>query len=300
MEQFAKNAQRMLARATALGLQGKLGQPVVIDQMEELEAARQGFRSNRAARAVLKSRKAAVLTLDSTAEAGNVFNLDESATDVWIQMAGFNVHLNLTAEGIVADVFALGAENESIGSTYAFNSDAEQALADELNVDYDDLCEWVGLHYKRVYHTETPAKRREWIQRYHETQMEANQTAANPQLDALEDIGYGLRFQFSTPSQDGGWVWEAPSDQSEGVFSSEEEALDAAWQDAATQVKSIQQLSDEAWAQLSLEEQCRLVRLLGHEDLGPVMPEKQCCVECGLPTSVDDDGLCNACSAKLG
>lgn len=88
--------------------------------------------------------------------------------------------------------------------------------------------------------------------------------------------------------------------RSQGVFSSEEEALDAAWQDAATQVKSIQQLSDEAWAPLSLEEQCRLVRLLGYEDLGPVMPEKQCCVECGLPTSVDDDGLCNACSAKLG
>lgn len=56
--------------------------------------------------------------------------------------------------------------------------------------------------------------------------------------------------------------------RSQGVFSSEEEALDAAWQDAATQVKSIQQLSDEAWAPLSLEEQCRLVRLLGHEDLG--------------------------------
>lgn len=44
-----------------------------------------------------------------------------------------------------------------------------QELAAQYGVDLDDLAEWCGLHYRRDFSGESPAKKREWILRFAES-----------------------------------------------------------------------------------------------------------------------------------
>ncbi len=265
MKQFARNTRSMLNRAQQLGLVSSSGKPLVIDQIEELEAARLGFRNRHACRKALARQGEPALKLNTDDTSGAAYTMTPEAKECWITMGGFNVHLYFTDEGMVSDVFASGAEADSIASTYAFNSDVEDALAEEFGLDLDDVAEWVGLHYGRNFDTEPVAARRDWIQRYHEAATEAQLVEENSQLAALEEVGYCIRFQFSSPSSTGGWVWEAPSAESETAFHTEDLAIENAWEDAVSQVKAIHELSDESWAALSWEEQRRLVLTLGQD-----------------------------------
>lgn len=284
------NVQRMLARATKLGLVGRKGNPVTIDQICELEAARRGLRNSHVMRAADAGTRP-VLTPITNEE----FVLQEGASEMWVQMGGFKVHLQLTGEGMVADIFADGAENNSIGSTYAFFTDSEDALVEELGIDLDDVAEWVGQHYRHNFDAESPAKRREWIERYRATMEEAKEVMANPTLDLLEEIGYSVVFQLSTDTVKGGWCWVAPSDASAETFASEADAITEAWQDIAGQTMAVHNLSSEQWDSLGFARQAVLIREMFDEGTTLAPAEKQQCVHCGLPTQVDDDGLCNQC-----
>lgn len=57
---------------------------------------------------------------------------------------------------------------------------------------WDNLCEWVGLHYKRSLERESLAKQAEWLERY----LEAHETA---QLDVLREV----TFEYVLPDEDG-------------------------------------------------------------------------------------------------
>lgn len=285
------NVQRMLARATKLGLVGRKGFPITIDQICELEAARRGLRNSHVMRAVDTGSKP-VLTPVTNEE----FVLKDGASELWVEMGGFKVHLRLTAEGMVSDIFANGAESESIGSTYAFFSDSEEAFAESSGIDLDDVAEWVGQHYRHNFDAESPAKRREWLERYKETMEDAKEVSANPTLDLLEEIGYSVCYQLSSESKPGGWVWEAPSDSSDSAFPTEAEAISDAWRDIAGQTMAIHNLSSEQWDELGFGKQATLIRETVCDDGAAGRPaEKQQCIRCGLPTQVDDDGLCNQC-----
>lgn len=294
MKFFTKNVGKMFTRATQLGLQDRKGNPVVIDQVAELEAARQGFRNVHACKSALSAEGELVLDAVSS----NEYQLKDGADDVWVHMGPFKVRLYFTDEGMVTDIYAIGADSESIASTYAAHTETAEAVADELEVDLDDVAEWVGLHYRRNFDAESPRARLDWIHRYHEATAEALAEASNPHLDVLEEIGYNVAFQLSTPTQESGWVWEAPSSACDEVFATEADAISDAWRDAASQAMAIDNMSDSQWDALSFEQQATHIREMVAEDKRISEPERQLCVQCGLPTLTDDDGLCNACSAN--
>lgn len=177
LKQLNKTARKMLARAIQLGLTGKNGSPLVADLMEELIAAAEGYRNAHAYRAALATREAPALVQEHPDEANNDYLLIEGK-GCWITMGQYGVHPYLTDDGIVVDVHANGAEFESIATTWAHDSDAEDALCESEAIDIDDVSEWVGLHYKRNFDTETSKARYDWIKRYIETLKEAAAASA--------------------------------------------------------------------------------------------------------------------------
>mgnify|MGYP005750692259 CR=1 FL=1 len=196
-------AQRMLRRAQELGLLTKEGKPLVVDLMEELVAAGEGYRNAHAYRDALSRREPPSLVLEHPDEAGSDFKLVHGR-GCWLTMGPFSVHPYLTDEGVVVDVYAKGAEDETIASTWAHNNDAEDAYCDWTGIDIEDVAQWAQAQGVKDFDQLSSEQRLSWMKRYHER--------------------------------------------------------------------------DRA------------------KDSGPSSIEKTPCVGCGLPTQVDDEGLCNQCS----
>jgi hypothetical protein len=226
-KEMRREATRMLARAAELGLTMKDGKPVVLDLMEELLAAKEGFRNAHAYRAALDSREAPVLVQECPDESGCDFCLVEGR-GFWASMGLFSVHPYLTDEGIVIDVYGKKAESEeSIASAYAFTADAEEAIAASKG--------------------ETGA---------------APDRAQDARSLVLEELGYEIKPDGDQP---GLWVWTAPTDSCDSSFSSEEKATEAAWLDALSQVKAVHEITDDEWASLPFEKQRELLLALGED-----------------------------------
>lgn len=79
---------------------------------------------------------------------------------------------------------------------------------------------------------------------------------AKKQLEVLEELGYEIK---EDSDQLGLWVWTAPTDACESSFDSAQEALGAAWSDAASQAMAIENTSSEEWDALSLEQQAQRI-----------------------------------------
>lgn len=73
---------------------------------------------------------------------------------------------------------------------------------------------------------------------------------------AISDVGYWAEPSRDDPTR---WNWIAPSDASAETYASEEEALRAAWEDAAEQARAIAEVSGEQWVAMSAREQANLV-----------------------------------------
>ena len=227
-KEMRRAATRMLARATELGLTTKDGKPVVIDLMEELLAAKEGFRNAHAYRVALDKREAPVLVQECPDESGSDFCL-VSGRGFWATMGLFSVHPYLTDEGIVIDVYGKKAEGEeSIASTYAFTADAEEAIAASRG-GTDAAPSGAGESGRRKKHV-------------------------------LEELGYDIK---SDTDQPGLWVWTAPTDSCDSSFGSEEEAVEAAWRDASNQAKAVHQITDDEWTSLPFDKQRELLLSLG-------------------------------------
>lgn len=97
------------------------------------------------------------------------FKLKADATSCWIAVDSISVYIKREAEGVVVDLFAKGAENESQASTYAYFTDSEEEIVSYHGFELDSVSEWVGQHYKVNFDAESPAKRMEWINRFVES-----------------------------------------------------------------------------------------------------------------------------------
>lgn len=241
-------ALRMLTRANALGLTTKSGTDVVVDLMEELLAASEGYRNVHAYRAALAKQEAAAPNanqvpgqLDITVAAGQ---------DCWLTMGAFVVHPNLTDEGIVVDVFATGAVVESIASTWATQEDAEVALGEAAGIDPDKAEEYIAAKTERGL--ASPAERWALLQ-------EVIALYQAEIRDVLDSLGYEFIQDASTDSK---WTWSAPTDESEERFDAEADAVAHAWRDACTQAMAVHKLAPTDWDALALEEQQRLMLAL--------------------------------------
>lgn len=61
------------------------------------------------------------------------YELEKEATSCWITVDNISVYVIRTDEGVVVDLYAKGCEMESsLGSTYAFNSEAEEVIDENL------------------------------------------------------------------------------------------------------------------------------------------------------------------------
>lgn len=109
------------------------------------------------------------LVADHPEQSGSDFTLADNAQSCWIRVGNVSVHVQREIEGAVVDLFAAGAPDQTISSTYALYSVAEEEIcAHNGNVDLDAVGEWVGLHHRINFDAETPAKRAGWIRRYAE------------------------------------------------------------------------------------------------------------------------------------
>lgn len=254
-------AKRVAATATDLGFT-KNGKPMVASQGLRVLSALAGFREEHSLVAALKAETSAPQDQGAKETLGELFNYLTSAyaEEQW--------------DGTTREL--LNAAARVLGQTIEWHTTPDDSTEEELLVslatngshllDLEDIKFWVGLHYHRIYENETPAKRCEWIRRYAEMKGLTPEDAADPITEAqkqeLRNKGYRVEYSdFKQP------FWT--NDVEESVdFASE----DAAWADAWS------------WPQDQAQ--------------AAVTPEKQECGACGLPTQVDDDGLCNACALR--
>jgi hypothetical protein len=77
--------------------------------------------------------------------------------------------------------------------------------------------------------------------------------------ETLEDVGY----QFSGNGQTGQRTWRLVTDgdvrEAGTSFSSDEDAVDHAWEDASQQTRIIEDISVDTWNAMSLAEQAKLI-----------------------------------------
>jgi hypothetical protein len=58
-------------------------------------------------------------------EAESDYKLKDDAIGCWITVKGMSVHIRKTDEGVVVDIYKLGAEaDDSLATTYALDSEA--------------------------------------------------------------------------------------------------------------------------------------------------------------------------------
>jgi len=230
-KEMRRDAARMLARATQLGLMTKDGKPIAaVDLMEELLAAKDGFRNAHTYRLALEKRSAPALKQEHPEQSDNDYRLVKGR-GVWVSMEAFVVHPYLTDEGLIVDVYGKGAESEkSLASCFASMLAAEEAVAESKE----------GREVGQL----------------------PNESIWRRKQDALEELGYEFKPDVDQP---GLWVWTAPTDSCSQSFASEEAALDDAWNDATGQVRAIEQVSDAEWSAFSFEKQRTLLIALGED-----------------------------------
>ena len=205
-----KVAQRVLARANELGLKSANGSALEIGQIEELLAAQAGYRNRHAHQAALRSCEAPALVQENPQEANNDYKL-VSGKGVWIQMGAFSVHPYLTDEGVVVDVYAGGAEMDSITSTYAFDSDAEEQVLEYFGLELEEVEEWAAEHKKSLETIDTAAWLA-WIRECAESRNPAEAPATLPATKDLEEqlnaAGYQVlpRDPKVNPAFTGAWM----------------------------------------------------------------------------------------------
>jgi hypothetical protein len=245
-------ALRMLTRANALGLTTKSGTDVVVDLMEELLAASQGYRNVHAYRAALAKQAP-----EDTS--GQLDVMVPAGRDCWVTMGAFTVHPNLTDEGIVVDVFATGAITESIASTYAMHEDAEVALGEAAGIDPDEADDWMEARTKYPGQV-VPAERWELLQQFIALRQAAPATPEPARLirDVLDSLGY----EFTRETADSKWTWVAPTDEAEERFDDEAAAVAHAWRDACSQAMAVHAMAQTDWDALPFAEQQRLMLAL--------------------------------------
>lgn len=114
--------------------------------------------------------KAGVLVQDHPEQCANDYILRDDERSCWVRVGGIAVNIIRTDEGVVVNVWNYGnTSGGSLASAHVFNVDAEAALCEENDIDIDEVAEWVGLHYKVNFDTESWQKRYEWIERYIES-----------------------------------------------------------------------------------------------------------------------------------
>jgi hypothetical protein len=248
-------ASRMLARATALGLTTKNGSDVVVDLMEELLAASHGYRNAHAYRAAVAKTAPPALDVAATGELNVTV---EQGQDCWVSIGAFVVHPKLTDEGVVVDVYAKGATDDTIASTWAMQEDAEAALCDQAGVDSDDAEEWVHANSARPGYA-LPAERWALLEKYVANQAEgAGLTEPTTEYrNLLWNLGYEFIQHFATDNK---WTWSAPTDDNEERFDEEMEAVAHAWRDACSQFSAACSMTLAEWEALTFDEQKRLIQ----------------------------------------
>lgn len=252
-------ALRMLTRANALGLTTKSGTDVVVDLMEELLAASQGYRNVHAYRAALAKQETAAP--DAAQVPGQLDIAVAAGQDCWLTMGAFVVHPSLTDEGIVVDVFAKGVVSESIASTWAMQADAEQALSEQEVIDFDDVEEALLRNYGRPFQEASLAERWETLEQL--VASRKGQQHLSELLLQWRDVLDSLGYEFSQDAAAGDkWYWAAPTDESEERFETEDEAVAQAWRDACTQAMAVHKLAPTDWDALPFAEQQRLMLAL--------------------------------------
>lgn len=170
-------ARRMLRRAQELGLKSADGSPLVLDQMTELLAAAEGFRNVHAYVAALARRDSPALEQECPEESNCDYRLVQGK-GCWLTMGAFSVHPYLTDEGVVVDVYAKGAEDGSIASTWAMTQDAEAALCEWADVDIEDVAAWALTQGVSAFDALEPLARFDWVRRFAEHRQTAEQTSA--------------------------------------------------------------------------------------------------------------------------
>lgn len=264
---FNTRAERIARKVNDLGF-NKNGKPMIIDQAWEVLALEEGVRNAHTLRSKMKNREEPVLEQEAPEESGRDYRLKEGKTGCWIKIGVFSVHLYLTDEGIVSDVFANGEEDESIASTYAFFNEAEEKVCELDEIDIDDVAEWVGLHYARNFDAESPTARIDWIHRYKEAHDKGEQT---PEAFCVYSPN-----EAALANSDGGW-W---SNEFGWVDYHQATVFDR--QERKFFNLPISTGGDAHWVLRT-----------------PSVAEKLECSGCSLPTQVDDDGLCNQCAKNV-
>lgn len=171
-------ARRMLRRAQELGLKSADGSPLVLDQMSELLAAAEGFRNVHAYAAALARRDPPALEQECPEESNCDYRLVQGK-GCWLTMGAFSVHPYLTDEGVVVDVYAKGAEDSSIASTWAMTQDAEAALCDWADVSVEEVEAWAATQGVANFDALEPFARFDWVRRFSEHRKTAEQTSAS-------------------------------------------------------------------------------------------------------------------------
>lgn len=106
---------------------------------------------------------------------------------VWITLGNVSAYLGANEEGVVVDLFAKSDEDSasSASAFLSFNEARDAVLARHV-LSYEEVAEWVGLHYRKNFDTESPTAQLDWIERYRE---------AHP---AEVDEGACARFVYGT------------------------------------------------------------------------------------------------------
>jgi len=209
MKNLTSDAQKMLKRAQALGLQPKDGKPLVLDHVYELIAAANGYRNQHAYRAALANREPAFLEQENPDEAGSDYRL-VSGRGCWISMGAFSVHPYLTDEGVVVDVYPHKAEFDCIASTYAFTTDAEGAYCEHEEIEMDEALSWAAAQGVTNWAEQEQAVRMEWLRRFVQSVQSSDNPAPQGDIKLSSDpdsLLYAVYSPNESALNDGAGFW---------------------------------------------------------------------------------------------
>lgn len=97
----------------------------------------------------------------------NSYSLAPDAQHCWVIVDSISAYIKRTGEGVLVDLFATGAENQSLDCAAAMFNDAEEELCKEVGVDdIDEVAKWALKTHNIVLDDESTANRADWIHRY--------------------------------------------------------------------------------------------------------------------------------------